>query len=85
MPAIEWCECCLAEAPAASADWYVLTTREGEHLGVVCAGCVADEELMLLELEAARATVKRSRTRARGRLHSRSRGARRGRRAPSLT
>ncbi len=34
-------------------EWIVLLGGGGECLGVVCSGCVADEELLALELEAA--------------------------------
>jgi hypothetical protein len=55
MSAIEWCERCLSAAPswaeAEYGEWVVLSTRHGDCLGVVCAGCVADEELLALELE----------------------------------
>jgi hypothetical protein len=52
---VEHCFRCLSESPGAdawqSADWIVLTTTEGEYLGLVCVGCVADDELALIELE----------------------------------
>jgi hypothetical protein len=52
---IEWCERCLSEAPSESlseyAEWLVLSTRDGEYLGIVCAGCIAEPELLALELE----------------------------------
>jgi hypothetical protein len=52
---VEHCFRCLSEAPGAdawqSADWIVLTTADGEYLGVVCVGCVADDGLALIELE----------------------------------
>lgn len=73
MPAIEWCECCLSEAPSWSSaeygEWVVLLARDGEYLGVVCAGCVADEELLVGELEQANAapTGRRLRDTRRGR------------------
>jgi hypothetical protein len=55
MSAIEWCERCLSEAPGESspeyAEWLVLSTPEGEYLGIVCAGCIAEPELLALELE----------------------------------
>jgi hypothetical protein len=61
MHAIEWCERCLSQAPAWTAEeyaeWIVLLTPAGEHLGVVCAGCVADEELLVRELEDALAAA----------------------------
>jgi len=56
----EYCSDCLSLAPGGdpleSEDWRVLVTREGEYLGAVCvgavcAGCIADEELALIELE----------------------------------
>jgi hypothetical protein len=53
---VEHCFRCLSETPGAdawqSADWIVLATPDGEHLGLVCVGCVADDELTLIELEA---------------------------------
>jgi hypothetical protein len=55
MNAIEWCERCLSEAPGESspdyAEWLVLSTPGGEYLGIVCAGCIAEPELLALELE----------------------------------
>jgi hypothetical protein len=52
---VEYCLDCLAVAadgdPLDSPHWLVLVTRDGECLGVICAGCVADEELALVELE----------------------------------
>jgi len=57
MNAIEWCERCLSEAPGESApeyaEWLVLSTPEGEYLGIACAGCIAEPELLALELEEA--------------------------------
>jgi hypothetical protein len=51
----EYCFHCLSGAtegdPLVSEDWLVLVTRDGEYLGVVCPGCVVDEELALIELE----------------------------------
>jgi hypothetical protein len=85
MSAIEWCERCLAEASAADADWYVLISREGEYLGVVCAGCVADEDLLRLQLEAASESVGRPRPRTSRQPRPRSREVRRRRRVTSLT
>jgi hypothetical protein len=53
--AIEWCERCLSEAPGESspeyAEWLVLSTPGGEYLGIVCAGCIAEPELLAPELE----------------------------------
>lgn len=53
--AIEWCERCLSEAPGEAspeyAEWLVLSTPGGEYLGIVCAGCIAEPELLALELE----------------------------------
>jgi hypothetical protein len=53
--AIEWCERCLSEATGPSspeyAEWLVLSTPGGEYLGIVCAGCIAEPELLALELE----------------------------------
>jgi hypothetical protein len=55
MNAIEWCERCLSEAPGPAspeyAEWLVLSTPDGEYLGIVCAGCIAEPELLALELE----------------------------------
>jgi hypothetical protein len=55
MHAIEWCERCLSPAPPWTAgeyaEWVVLLTPAGEYLGVVCAGCVAEDELLARELE----------------------------------
>ncbi len=52
----ESCVCCQSFAPSPSApehaDWYALIARGGAYLGVVCVGCVADEELLVAELEA---------------------------------
>jgi hypothetical protein len=56
MSLLESCECCGSIAPSAAAaeygEWFVLLSRSGEYLGVACVGCVADEELLVLELEA---------------------------------
>lgn len=53
--AIEWCERCLSQAPGWSspeyAEWLVLSTPGGAYLAVVCAGCIAEPELLALELE----------------------------------
>jgi hypothetical protein len=56
MVAIESCHCCLAIAPSWSSaeyeqEWLVLSTPDGEYLGVLCSGCVADEELVLIDME----------------------------------
>lgn len=52
---IEWCERCLSEAPGESsaeyAEWLVLSTPDGEYLAIVCAGCIAEPELLAIELE----------------------------------
>jgi hypothetical protein len=51
---VEYCFRCLSDAPHdafESDDWLVLVTREGEFLGVVCAGCIADEDLALVAAE----------------------------------
>jgi hypothetical protein len=51
---LEYCFRCLSDAPGDawdSADWLVLLTRDGEYLGIVCAGCIADDELALVQLE----------------------------------
>jgi hypothetical protein len=59
--AIEWCERCLSEAPGESSpeytEWLVLSTPGGEYLGIVCAGCIAEPELLGLELEDALLTA----------------------------
>lgn len=88
MSAIESCECCLAEAPSWTSDeyaeWVLLLARDGEYLGVVCAGCLAEEELLLLELEEGIAVRRESRLRERRRRSRPARGAgprRAGRRA----
>jgi hypothetical protein len=51
----EYCFHCLSVAtdgdPLQSEDWLVLVTRDGEYLGVVCSGCVVDEDLAVVELE----------------------------------
>jgi hypothetical protein len=45
----------MSEAPGESsaeyAEWLVLSTSDGEYLGIVCAGCIAEPELLALELE----------------------------------
>jgi hypothetical protein len=55
MPFVESCICCASIAPlpdaAERADWIVLLSRGGELLGVACVGCLADEDLLVLELE----------------------------------
>jgi hypothetical protein len=54
MRLIESCVCCASIAPSSAdeiGDWFVLLSRDGEYLGVACVGCVADEELLVLELE----------------------------------
>jgi hypothetical protein len=55
MSMVESCTCCASIAPspksASYPDWFVLLSRDGEYLGVACVGCVADEELLVLELE----------------------------------
>ena len=52
---VEYCFRCLSDAPGTmrwdSADWLVLLTREGEYLGIVCVGCIADEDLALIDAE----------------------------------
>ncbi|HEY0516668.1 MAG TPA: hypothetical protein VGD00_06070 [Solirubrobacteraceae bacterium] len=54
--AIENCELCFVDAPAWTARayrrWYVGLTPPGEYLGVVCPGCLADEDLALVLLQA---------------------------------
>ena len=56
MSAIEWCECCQAPAPSWSSSeypqWHLLLTEQGEYLGIVCAGCLEDQELALLHAHA---------------------------------
>jgi hypothetical protein len=55
MPVSEICHHCQALAPAWSSteyvEWHVVSTARGECLGVVCSACLADDELVLLELE----------------------------------
>lgn len=55
MHAIECCERCLSEAPGEFspeyAEWLVLSTPDGEYLAIVCAGCIAEPELLALELK----------------------------------
>jgi hypothetical protein len=57
MSFFESCVCCASIAPSWSSaeygDWIALLSRDGEYLGVACVGCVADEELLVLELESA--------------------------------
>jgi hypothetical protein len=57
MSFFDCCLRCLAPAPPRSsgehADWRELLDRRGERLALVCSGCVADEELLVVELEAA--------------------------------
>jgi hypothetical protein len=52
---LETCHCCQALAPAWSsleyAEWHVVIAADGEFLGVVCAGCLIDDELIAIELE----------------------------------
>jgi hypothetical protein len=51
---VEHCYRCQSDAPAdawSSDDWLVLLTRDGDLLGIACVGCVADQELVLAELE----------------------------------
>lgn len=56
MPAFEWCHRCLHPAPEWSSpeyrEWHLVLTADGLYLGVVCVGCLADEELALVELAA---------------------------------
>jgi hypothetical protein len=51
----ETCHCCQALAPAWSspdyAEWHVAIAADGTFLGVVCVGCLGDDELILIELE----------------------------------
>ncbi|HEV7528674.1 MAG TPA: hypothetical protein VGO29_07240 [Solirubrobacteraceae bacterium] len=53
---VEHCFHCLSAAPSGDVqdaeDWLMLVTRDGEYLGVACSGCIADEDLALIELEA---------------------------------
>lgn len=55
MSLIESCVCCASIAPLPDAadrsEWIVLISRDGEQLGVACVGCLAEEELLVLELE----------------------------------
>jgi hypothetical protein len=52
---IEVCHCCQAIAPAWSSpeyrDWQIVSGADGELLGVVCVGCLIDDELIVFELE----------------------------------
>ncbi len=52
---LEHCYRCLSDAPGEhaweSADWLVLLTRDGAYMGIVCSGCIADEDLALVDLE----------------------------------
>jgi hypothetical protein len=32
-------------------EWHELTTERGEHLGLLCAGCLADEHLVLIHVQ----------------------------------
>jgi hypothetical protein len=60
MQTIESCLCCASIAPSSASehrDWFVLLSRGGEYLGLACVGCVADEELLVLELEASLAAA----------------------------
>jgi hypothetical protein len=60
MQLIESCLCCASIAPSPASerrDWFVLLSRGGEYLGLACVGCVADEELLVLELEASLAAA----------------------------
>jgi hypothetical protein len=54
MPTLEICHCCQAFAPAWSspdyAEWHVVISADGELLGVVCSGCLIDDELIAIEL-----------------------------------
>jgi hypothetical protein len=54
VPTLEICHCCQAFAPAWSspeyAEWHIVITADGELLGVVCAGCLIDDELIAIEL-----------------------------------
>jgi hypothetical protein len=55
MSTLEICHCCQAFAPAWSspdyAEWHVVISADGELLGVVCAGCLIDDELIVIELD----------------------------------
>jgi hypothetical protein len=55
MPTLETCYCCQAFAPAwpspQYAEWHLVIAAGGELLGVVCAGCLIDDELIAIELE----------------------------------
>jgi hypothetical protein len=55
MPMLEICHCCQSAAPAWSspeyAEWHVVISADGELLGVVCVGCLIDDELIAIELE----------------------------------
>jgi hypothetical protein len=55
MSMLEICHCCQSFAPAWSspeyAEWHVVISADGELLGVVCAGCLIDDELIAVELD----------------------------------
>jgi hypothetical protein len=55
VPFADTCHYCQAFAPAWSSpeysEWHIVSTAEGEVLGVVCAGCLPAAELILIELE----------------------------------
>jgi hypothetical protein len=50
----EHCYRCQCLAPSwespAYAEWHEVISPEGEYLGVLCVGCLAGEDLALLEL-----------------------------------
>jgi hypothetical protein len=57
MSELEHCERCHCAAPswesADFAEWHELISDDGEYLGLVCVGCLADEQLLLVHLQAA--------------------------------
>jgi len=60
---LEHCERCQGYAPAWDhaeyADWYVALSETGDYLGVICPGCFAGHNLVLIELEVAPASPAR--------------------------
>jgi hypothetical protein len=52
---IEHCYRCLCSSPDGESpeylEWHLVINREGEYLGIVCAGCFPGEENALVELE----------------------------------
>jgi hypothetical protein len=50
----EYCHRCQCVAPSwespTYAEWHEVISPQGEYLGVLCVGCLAGEDLALLEL-----------------------------------